>query len=91
MHRYCLSLQSPSLSLAELTSYAEHLISPSLSTLEGVAQVNIFGIKRYAVRIRVNPGALAARNLTLDELSAAIRTANAKRRPQEHWTATNRR
>ncbi len=72
-----IALQSPSLSLAELTSYAEHLISPSLSTLEGVAQVNIFGIKRYAVRIRVNPGALAARNLTLDELSAAIRTANA--------------
>ena len=72
-----IALTSPSLSLSELTSYAEHLISPSLSTLEGVAQVNIFGIKRYAVRIRVKPDALQARNLTLDELSAAIRTANA--------------
>lgn len=72
-----LSLTSPSLSLSELTSYAEHLISPSLSTLDGVAQVNIFGIKRYAVRIRVNPDALTARNLSLDELSASIRTANA--------------
>ncbi|NDI86163.1 efflux RND transporter permease subunit [Undibacterium crateris] len=72
-----IALTSPSLSLAELTSYAEHLISPSLSTLEGVAQVNIFGIKRYAVRIRVMPDALAARNLTLDDLSTAIRTSNA--------------
>jgi len=72
-----LALTSPSLSLSELTSYAEHLISPSLSILDGVAQVNIFGIKRYAVRIRVNPDALIARNLTLDELSANIRTANA--------------
>jgi len=72
-----IALTSPSLSLAELTSYAEHLISPSLSTLEGVAQVNIFGIKRYAVRIRVMPDALAARNLTLDELASSIRTSNA--------------
>ncbi|MFZ3004331.1 MAG: efflux RND transporter permease subunit [Undibacterium umbellatum] len=72
-----IALTSPSLSLSELTSYAEHLISPSLSTLEGVAQVNIFGIKRYAVRIRVMPDALQARNLTLDELAASIRTSNA--------------
>jgi len=72
-----IALTSPSLSLAELTSYAEHLISPSLSTLEGVAQVNIFGIKRYAVRIRVMPDALSARNLTLDELASSIKTSNA--------------
>jgi HAE1 family hydrophobic/amphiphilic exporter-1 len=72
-----IALTSPSLNLSELTSYAEHLISPSLSTLDGVAQVNIYGIKRYAVRIRVMPDQLAARNLTLDELSASLRTSNA--------------
>lgn len=72
-----LSVRSPSLTLAELTSYAEHLISPSLSTLDGVAQVNIYGIKRYAVRIRVKPEELASRNITLDELAASIRTSNA--------------
>lgn len=72
-----IALTSPSLNLSELTSYAEHLISPSLSTITGVAQVNIFGIKRYAVRVRVKPAELAARNLTLDELSASIRTSNA--------------
>ena len=41
-----------------------------------MAQVNIFGSKRYAVRVRVQPDALAARNLGLDELSAALRAAN---------------
>lgn len=71
-----LALTSPSLSLSELTNYAEHLISPNLSTLAGVAQVNIFGIRRYAVRIRLHPGALAARNLAFEEISASIRSAN---------------
>ncbi len=71
-----LALTSPSLSLAELTNYAEHLISPNLSTLAGVAQVNIFGIRRYAVRIRVDPGALASRNIGFDEITTSIRAAN---------------
>ncbi|MBR7800952.1 efflux RND transporter permease subunit [Undibacterium fentianense] len=71
-----LALTSPSLSLAELTNYAEHLISPNLSTLAGVAQVNIFGIRRYAVRIRVDPGALASRNIGFDEITSSIRAAN---------------
>ena len=51
-------------------------ISPTLSTISGVAQVNIFGAKRYAVRVRVRPDALAARNIGLDELSDALRAAN---------------
>ena len=70
------ALTSPSLSPSDLQSYAEHLISPTLSTLDGVAQVNIFGSKRYAVRVRVLPEALVARNIGLDELSAALRSAN---------------
>ena len=71
-----IALTSPSLAPADLQDYAEHLISPTLSTIDGVAQVNIFGAKRYAVRVRVQPAALAARNLGLDELSAALRAAN---------------
>ncbi len=71
-----LALTSPSLNLSDLNDYAEHLISPTLSTLEGVAQVNIYGQKRYAVRVRVLPQALAARNIGLDELSAALTAAN---------------
>ena len=71
-----LVLQSPSLSPAELQDYAENLIVPTLSTVEGVAQVNIYGAKRYAVRVRIKPDALAIRNISLDEISAALRASN---------------
>jgi HAE1 family hydrophobic/amphiphilic exporter-1 len=72
-----LSLTSPSMSLSDLNSFASDLISPTLSTLPGVAQVNINGQKKYAVRVRVNPEALATRNLTVDDIAAALRSANA--------------
>lgn len=71
-----IALTSPSLAPSDLQDYAEHLISPVLSTIDGVAQVNIYGSKRYAVRVRVQPDALAARNIGLDELSVALRAAN---------------
>jgi hydrophobic/amphiphilic exporter-1 (mainly G- bacteria), HAE1 family len=71
-----ISLTSPSLNLSDLNDYAEHLILPTLSTLDGVAQVNIFGQKRFAVRVRVQPDALTARNISLDELNVALRAAN---------------
>jgi HAE1 family hydrophobic/amphiphilic exporter-1 len=72
-----LALTSPSLNLSDLEDYAEHLLSPSIATLDGVAQVNVYGQKRYAVRVRVLPEALAARNISLDELTAALAAANA--------------
>jgi len=71
-----LSLRSPSLTPSDLEDYAEHLISPTLSTVDGVAQVNIYGPKRFAVRVRVKPDALTAANIGLDELSTALRLAN---------------
>jgi HAE1 family hydrophobic/amphiphilic exporter-1 len=71
-----IALTSPSLNPSDLQDFAEHLISPTLSTIDGVAQVSIFGSKRYAVRVRVQPEALATRNIGLDELSAALRSAN---------------
>jgi HAE1 family hydrophobic/amphiphilic exporter-1 len=71
------TLSSPSMSLSELDGYAENLISPTLSTLPGVAQIIVAGQKRFAVRVKARPDALAARGLTLDDLASAIRTANA--------------
>lgn len=71
------ALTSPSINITELNDYAENLITPSLSTLDGVAQVSIFGQKRYAVRIKVRNEVLQQRNITLEELQAAIRGANA--------------
>ena len=72
-----LSLSSPSMALSDLNSFADNLISPVLSTLPGVAQVQINGQKKFAVRVRVNPEALAARNLTIDDIAGALRSANA--------------
>jgi len=72
-----LALTSPSISLSDLDDYAENLISPSLSTIDGVAQVMVYGQRRYAVRIKARPDQLAARNMSMDELAAAVRSANA--------------
>ena len=72
-----LTLTSPSMALSQLNRYAENLISPTLSTLPGIAQVDINGQKRFAVRVRVRPDALAARNLTVDDIATALKAANA--------------
>jgi len=69
-------LNSPSVSLSDLNAYAENLLSPNLSTISGVAQVLVYGAKRYAVRIRVHPDALGNRNLTMDDVAAAVNKAN---------------
>jgi HAE1 family hydrophobic/amphiphilic exporter-1 len=69
-------MNSPSVSLSELNAYAENLLSPNLSTISGVAQVLVYGAKRYAVRIRVHPDALGNRNLTMDDVANAVNKAN---------------
>jgi HAE1 family hydrophobic/amphiphilic exporter-1 len=71
-----LAMSSPSMNLSELNDYAENLIAPSLSTLDGVAQISVNGQKRFAVRVRANMELLNARNMTLDELAAAVKAAN---------------
>jgi HAE1 family hydrophobic/amphiphilic exporter-1 len=71
------ALTSPSIDLTELNDYAENLLSPGLSTVDGVAQVSIFGQKRYAVRIKVSNDLLNQRTITLEELQTAVRAANA--------------
>ncbi|MES2296305.1 MAG: efflux RND transporter permease subunit [Pseudomonadota bacterium] len=72
-----MAMTSPSLNLSELNDYAENLVAPNLSTLPGVAQVTVNGQKRFAVRIHTSAARMNARNLTLDELAAAVRAANA--------------
>src|SRR5262249_17836914 len=72
-----ITLTSPSLPLSELNGFAESLIAPTIATLPGVGQVFISGQKRFAVRVRVWPEALAARNLTVDDIAAAVKAANA--------------
>jgi len=72
-----IAMTSESLTPAQLNDYAENLVSPTLSTIDGVAQVLVYGQKRFAVRIKANADLLNARNITLDELANAVRLANA--------------
>ena len=69
-------LQSDSLPLYELDKYAENQLARQLSTLSGVAQVNVFGAATYAVRLQMDPTALAARNIGIDQVAAAVQGAN---------------
>ncbi len=71
-----LSLASASMSMSELNDYAENLIAPTISTVSGVALVNVFGQKRFAVRIRANPQALASHGLTMDDVMSAVNSNN---------------
>lgn len=71
-----LVLSSPTLELSEVNRYAETLLARRLSTINGVAQVNVYGSQKYAVRIQLNPDALAARGLGINEVTAAARATN---------------
>ncbi|OLE55828.1 MAG: hypothetical protein AUG51_01300 [Acidobacteria bacterium 13_1_20CM_3_53_8] len=67
-----IALTSDTLSDGDLYKYATSQVQQRINILPGVSQVQIFGVKS-AIRIKVDPSALASRNLTLDELSTAIR------------------
>ncbi|MEO8140087.1 MAG: efflux RND transporter permease subunit [Gemmatimonadota bacterium] len=71
-----LALTSNSLPLSALDEYGQTLIGQRLSTVEGVAQVQVYGSQKYAVRIQLDPQALAARRIGLDEISKAISGGN---------------
>ncbi len=71
-----LALKSDTTPLSTLDAFAQQVISPALSTVDGVAQVQIFGSQKYAVRIQIDPNALATRGIGVDQLQAAIANAN---------------
>src|SRR5512136_2272427 len=67
-----LALSSPTLPLAEVNEFADTVISPRISMINGVAQVLVYGSQKYAVRIELNPKALASRKVGLDEVAASL-------------------
>ena len=71
-----LTLTSTTLPLPQLDEYGETFLAQRLSTVSGVAQVQVFGSAKYAVRIQVDPKALAARGIGLDEVTAAVSAGN---------------
>jgi len=71
-----LSLNSPTLPLFTVDEYAETFIAQRVSMLSGVAQVQVFGSQKYAVRAQLDPNALAARKIGIDEVSSAVQKGN---------------
>ncbi len=71
-----LVIHSNTLPLSTVDEYAESTMAQRISMVSGVAQVNVFGSQKYAVRVDVDPRKLAAHKIGIDEVAAAIQTAN---------------
>jgi HAE1 family hydrophobic/amphiphilic exporter-1 len=70
------ALHTSTLPLPRLNEYAETFLAQRLSTIEGVAQVQVYGSMKYAVRIQLDPQQLAARRIGIDEVSQAVQNGN---------------
>jgi HAE1 family hydrophobic/amphiphilic exporter-1 len=71
-----LALSSPTLPLSTVDEYAQTFIAQRVSTVTGVAQVLVFGSQKYAVRIQLDPDALASRGIGIDEVQQAVAKGN---------------
>jgi HAE1 family hydrophobic/amphiphilic exporter-1 len=73
---YYLALTSDTLPLSDVDEYAETYLAQRISTINGVAQVQVFGQQKYAVRVQVDPNALAARGVGINDVEQAVANAN---------------
>jgi HAE1 family hydrophobic/amphiphilic exporter-1 len=71
-----LSLSSPTLPLYVVDEYAQTNLSQRISTIAGVAQVQIFGSQKYAVRAQLDPSAMATLGIGIDEVQRALADSN---------------
>jgi HAE1 family hydrophobic/amphiphilic exporter-1 len=71
-----ISLNSQTMPLSTLDNYAENTVAQRISMVSGVAQVNIWGSMKYAVRAQMDPNTLAARGIALADVEAAINQHN---------------
>jgi hydrophobic/amphiphilic exporter-1 (mainly G- bacteria), HAE1 family len=71
-----MALSSPTLPFYTVDEYAQTFLAQRISTISGVAQVSVFGSQKYAVRVQVDPRAMAARGIGIDEVEAAVARAN---------------
>jgi hydrophobic/amphiphilic exporter-1 (mainly G- bacteria), HAE1 family len=69
-------LRTSTLPLSALDEIAQSNIAQKISMVSGVAQVNVFGSQKFAVRVDVDPRQLAARSIGIDEVASAIQNAN---------------
>jgi hydrophobic/amphiphilic exporter-1 (mainly G- bacteria), HAE1 family len=71
-----LSLSSPTLPLYTVDEYAQTNLAQRISTISGVAQVQVFGSQKYAVRVQLDPRAMATLGVGIDEVQQAIAQSN---------------
>jgi HAE1 family hydrophobic/amphiphilic exporter-1 len=71
-----LSLSSTTLPLSIVDEYAETFLAQRISMIDGVAEVQVRGAQKYAVRIQLDPKALASRSIGIDEVASAIQSGN---------------
>ncbi|MBX3571980.1 MAG: efflux RND transporter permease subunit [Mesorhizobium sp.] len=71
-----LAMQNPNMTGEQLTEYIERVIRPRMSTIEGVAEVQVLGAKEYSMRVWVDPIKLASRGITAAEVLSAINSSN---------------
>jgi HAE1 family hydrophobic/amphiphilic exporter-1 len=71
-----LAITSDNMPLYQLDEYAETMMALRISAIEGVAQVQVYGAQKYAVRTQLDPRQLATRGIGIDEVVAAIRANN---------------
>ena len=71
-----LAALNPNMTPEQMTEYLERVIRPRMSTIEGVAEIQIIGASNYAMRVWIDPIKLAARGVTASEVLAAIRASN---------------
>ena len=70
------SFSTDQMTRTELNEYVETFVGQRLSTVAGVAQVQVFGSAKYAVRVQLDPGALVSRGIGMDEVQQAIQAGN---------------
>ena len=73
---FFLTLTSDTLPLSTVNEYAETVLAQRISTINGVAQVQVQGQQKYAVRVQVDPSALASRGVGINEVETAVANAN---------------
>ena len=71
-----MAVWSDTLPLSAVNEYADTLMAQRISMINGVAQVQVFGAQKYAVRVQLDPEALASRSIGIDEVTQAIQRAN---------------
>ena len=71
-----MAVYSDTLPLSTVDDYADTLMAQRISMISGVAQVQLYGAQKYAVRVQMDPQALAARGVGIDEVTDAVRNAN---------------